>query len=103
MGPHYLDKLFAPRSIALVGASDKPKTLGKFVYDNLLAEGFPGPIYPVNPKYDKLGEAVCYASLEAIHDPVDLVVIATPANSNWFCATVTCHREPCEFRISQLI
>lgn len=79
MGPHYLEHLFSPQSIAVFGASDKPDAVGARVYQNLLHAGFVGPIYPVNPKYKTLGDATCYPDLEAIKATVDLVVIATPA------------------------
>jgi acetyltransferase len=79
MGQHFLDRLFSPRSIAVFGASEKPDSVGSRVYENLLAGGFPGPIYPVNPKYERLGHRRCYGSVGDIGQLVDLAVIATPA------------------------
>lgn len=81
MGPHYLEHLFAPQAIAVFGASDKPDAVGARVYQNLLHGGFTGSIYPVNPKYKKLGKAKCYAGIGAIKALVDLAVIATPAST----------------------
>ena len=81
MGPHYLEHLFAPQAIAVFGASDKPDAVGARVYQNLLHGGFTGSIYPVNPKYKKLGKAKCYADIDAIKAHVDLAVIATPAGT----------------------
>lgn len=79
MGSHFLDRLFAPRSIAVFGASERADAVGGRVYDNLHQAGFSGPIYAINPKYKKLHDQPCYASLAAVGQPVDLAVIATPA------------------------
>jgi len=79
MGTHYLDSLFAPRAIALFGASERPDAVGSRVYDNLRQGGFGGPIYAINPKYRQLHDQPCYPSIAAIDQPVDLAIIATPA------------------------
>jgi len=81
MGPHYLDRLFAPRSIAIFGASTRPNSVGALVYDNLLKGGFQGELYPINPKYEKLRGNPCYPEIQSIAAPVDLAVIATPAHT----------------------
>jgi acetyltransferase len=79
MGPHYLDRLFSPRSIAIFGASTRPNSVGALLYDNLLAGQFEGALYPINPKHKELKGAPCYPDIQAIPEPVDLAVIATPA------------------------
>ena len=79
MGPHYLDRLFAPKAIAVFGASTRKNAVGTRLYQNLLDADFPGPIYPINPKYEELDGRRCYPSIRAINDHVDLVVITTPA------------------------
>lgn len=79
MAKHYLDRLFAPRSIALFGASARPDSVGGRVFENLLAGGFEGPIYPVNPKRKEIAGQQAYPSLADIGKPVDLAVFATPA------------------------
>ena len=81
MGPHFLDRLFAPRSIAVFGASDKEGSLGGRVLKNILAENFPGPVYPINPKHQNVAGRRCYGALHEVGAPVDLAVIATPAAS----------------------
>ena len=78
MGPHYLEHLFAPQAIAVFGASDKPDAVGARVYQNLLHGGFTGSIYPVNPKYKKLGKAKCYADIGAIKAPVSYAHLTLP-------------------------
>lgn len=79
MGSHYLDRLFAPESIAVFGANERPDSVAGRVYDNLRQGGFAGSIYAVNPKHKRIYGQPCYRSLEAIGKPVDLAVIATPA------------------------
>ncbi len=81
MGPHYLDCLFSPRSIAVFGASVKPDAVGTLVYGNLLRSEFHGKCYPINPKYTQLDGTPCYPSIQSIAAPIDLAVIATPAGT----------------------
>ncbi len=76
-----LDSLFRPRSVALIGASDRPGSIGAMVLRNLREGGFKGPVYPVNPKHAELQGLTAYPSLAALPDAPDLVVIATPAPS----------------------
>ena len=54
MGQHYLDRLFAPHSVAVFGASEKPDTVGTLVFRNLLAGGFSGELYAINPKHERV-------------------------------------------------
>ena len=60
MSTYRLDKLFAPRSVAVVGASPRATSLGRAVLRNLRAAGFAGPIHLVNPRYAEIdGIAPC--------------------------------------------
>ncbi len=63
----------------MVGASDRPGSVGRTAFANLLGGGFAGPIYAVNPKHAKVQERVAFKSLAAVGRQVDLAVIATPA------------------------
>ena len=81
MGQHYLNVLFAPRSIAVYGASDRPGAVGTVVFENLRSAGFKGPIYPINPKHKKIQGVPAYQTLEQIGKEVDLAVVATPAST----------------------
>lgn len=81
MGTHFLDRLFAPRAIAVFGASESPDAVGGRVFDNLRDGGFTGSIYAINPKYKRLHQQPCYSSIAAVGKPVDLAVIATPAST----------------------
>ncbi|MFH1651826.1 MAG: acetate--CoA ligase family protein [Chloroflexota bacterium] len=76
-----LAAVFAPRSVAIVGASAKEGiSFPNTVITSLLQSGFPA-IYPVNPRYDKIQGLTCYPDLKAIPGPVDHVVVAIPAAS----------------------
>jgi acetyltransferase len=79
MRPHYLNAFFAPKSIAMFGASDREDSVGQIVFDNLLNGDFKGAIYPINPKRDDIQGHRAYPDLESIEKPVDLAVVATPA------------------------
>src|SRR5580693_6088804 len=74
-----LDKLLSPRSIAVVGASERPEAIGTRVIRNLRLMGFPGAIYPVNPRYSTLGDLTCYPSLAALPETVDAAFFGVPA------------------------
>jgi len=78
---HYLQAALVPRSLALVGASQRPGTLGAHVLRNLVAAGFKGPIHLVNPKYKELAGRPCHAKLTELPQAPDLVVIVTPAST----------------------
>lgn len=79
MPPHYLTKLFNPTSIAVFGASERPNSVGGTAFANLLAAGFQGKLYPINPKHAQIQGQACFASLEAVDEAIDLAVVATPA------------------------
>ena len=81
MKKEYLNKVFEPQSVAVVGASDKSESVGGQVLRNIRAGGFGGEIYPVNPKYETVQGIKCYASITDIDHPIDLVVIAIPATA----------------------
>jgi len=70
---------FRPRGVALVGASRDPAKLGYAVLRNLAQHGYPGPVYPVNPKAAEILGLRCYPSLSDVPDPVELAVIIAPA------------------------
>lgn len=75
---HYLDVLFNPKSIAVVGASEKDGSLGKTMWTQITTGRIPAELFPVNPKYKKLDDRKCFPSLTAIKEPIDLVVIVCP-------------------------
>src|SRR5690606_9226704 len=67
-----------PRSIAVVGASRTPGTVGYEIIDNLLTDGFTGAIYPVNPNAAAVHSIPAYASIADVPGDVDMAVIAVP-------------------------
>jgi acetyltransferase len=73
-----LDAIFRARSVALVGASTRASSVGLVTLQNLLSAGFGGPIMPVNPKYQEIGELPCYADVVSLPVTPDLAVICTP-------------------------
>ena len=76
---HALAPLLVPRSVALIGASDRPGSLGRTVYENLLRGAYQGRVLAVNPKRRNLLGLPVFATLARIDEPVDLAVIATPS------------------------
>ncbi|HEY5117789.1 MAG TPA: acetate--CoA ligase family protein, partial [Nakamurella sp.] len=71
-------RLLAPGSIAVIGASDEPATLGRIVLENLLRGKFSGPVYPVAPDIVSVQGVRAYAAVTDIPDPVDLAVVTVP-------------------------
>lgn len=74
-----LDALFEPHAIALIGASNRPGSVGSVLARNLLESGFAGPVLPVNPHEGAIRSAMAYASVADLPVAPDLAVIATPA------------------------
>jgi acyl-CoA synthetase (NDP forming) len=74
--PHRLDALLRPASVAVVGASARPASMGDWALRNLIKGGFRGEIYPVNPNYDELQGRRCYKSLDGVPARPDLVIFA---------------------------
>ena len=81
MSIYNLDRLFQPRSVAVVGASDREGSVGAAVMRNLVGGGYRGGIHPINPNRRQVCGQPTFSSLSEISDPVDLVVIAVPIAS----------------------
>lgn len=75
--PHVLEGFFYPKTVALIGATDKPNKPGTAILENLAH--FNGAVFPVNPKHETLLGRRCYASIKAIPDAIDLAIMALPA------------------------
>jgi len=73
-----LDALFRPGSVALIGASNRPHSVGAVIAENLLQGGFEGPILPVNPKHRSIAGILCYPDVGSLPVVPDLAVICTP-------------------------
>ncbi|GAA4332401.1 acetate--CoA ligase family protein [Pigmentiphaga soli] len=73
--------LLEPRSIAVVGVSDEAARPGSQAVRALRRNGYAGKIFPVNPKYEEFDGLRCYPSVEAIDEPIDLVIVGVPAKA----------------------
>lgn len=71
-----LDGLFKPRSVAIIGASNNPLSIGHIIIQNLVDHNFKGPIYPINPKAKHIKSFKAYASVLDVPDEIDLVNIS---------------------------
>ncbi|WP_201861606.1 bifunctional acetate--CoA ligase family protein/GNAT family N-acetyltransferase [Microvirga soli] len=78
MSTYRLDKLLAPRSIAVVGASPRPGSLGLTFLRNLIAGGFEGDIVSVNPHHVEIEGRPCFPSLAELPEVPDIIVVAVP-------------------------
>jgi acetyltransferase len=78
MSTYRLEKLFAPRSIAVIGGSARRTSTGRAVLDNVLAGGFAGAVHLVNPRYDEIAGVRAVKSCDALPDAPDVVAIAVP-------------------------
>ncbi|MBI5583194.1 MAG: CoA-binding protein [Deltaproteobacteria bacterium] len=76
-----LDRFFNPRHLALIGASGTPGKWGFFILLNIIKGNFQGTLYPVNARAKEVLGYPCYARIAEVPDPVDLAVIATPAET----------------------
>ncbi|MCA9961090.1 MAG: CoA-binding protein, partial [Anaerolineales bacterium] len=76
-----LDSFFTPKSVAVIGATEREGSTGRTIIWNLMQNSFGGVIYPVNPTRGSVLGIKAYPSIKDIPDPVDLAVIVTPAPS----------------------
>jgi len=72
-------RLLSPRSVAVIGASRTPGTIGHELFANLQRAGFQGPVFPVNPSAERLGTTPAVASILDIPEDVDLGIVVVPA------------------------
>lgn len=79
MSVRNLDHLFRPQSVAVIGASERERSVGAVVMRNLREGGYSGPLWPVNPKHDSVGGLRAWSSVDALPQAPDLAVICTPA------------------------
>ena len=73
-----LRHVLTPASIAVIGASRRPRSVGRVILRNIIGDGFGGPLYAVNPSAAELDGIACAPSVTALPEPVDLAVIAAP-------------------------
>ena len=76
-----LDRALKPKSLALVGASDRPGSTGRAVLQNILGAGFDGALYLINPRYQEIDGRPCHASLRDLPEAPELLVVVAPKDS----------------------
>jgi len=86
-----LNKLFAPKSIAIIGASNKHGKVGTVITNNILKLGYKGEVYLVNPSYKLLKLKRCYPSISAIKKEVDVAIISLPSKFVLDVVRESCH------------
>ena len=74
-----LGSIFSPRSVAVIGASRKPGTIGRLIFECIMENGFSGVVYPVNPNAEAVRSVKAYDSVLDVPGDVDLAVIVVPA------------------------
>lgn len=78
---HPLDAIFRPSNVAVVGATERPDSVGRTLLRNLISHPFGGTIYPINPKHKNVLGIHAYPSIKDVPSQVDLAVIVTPART----------------------
>ena len=73
-----LRHVLSPASVAVIGASRRPRSVGRVILQNIITGGFPGPVYAVNPGAAELDGIASVPSAAALPEPADLAVIAAP-------------------------
>jgi acetyltransferase len=81
MSTYRLDRLVAPRSLAVIGASSRETSVGRHVIANIIAAGFAGPVHVVNPNYAQIEGIGTVGSIDAIAGTPDVAVIAVPPSA----------------------
>ena len=98
MAQHKLSRLFEPKSIAVVGASERAGSLGLALWQRLHAHAYAGRIYAVNPKHRKIFGEPCVARMTDLTERVDLALITAPAGA---CAKIIreCGASGCQYAL----
>lgn len=78
MRPHRLDPLLRPQSVAIIGASTRPGSVGHTLIRQIRHGGFQGRLYPVNPRYQEIEGYRCFPSLAALPEVPQHVAFAVP-------------------------
>lgn len=76
---HPLDAMFAPKSVAVIGATERPGSIGRNVLWNLLSNPFGGTVFPINPNRSSVLGIKTYPSISAVPEEIELAIVTTPA------------------------
>ena len=74
---HYLTSLFEPKSVAVIGASDRENSVGSIIFKNILNSGYKGKLYAINPKHETIQGQAAYKSIEEIGARVEMAILCT--------------------------
>ena len=74
---HYLTSLFEPKTVAVIGASERENSVGQVLFQNIVNSGYKGKLYPINPRHETILGVPAYKSIEEIGARIDLAIIAT--------------------------
>jgi acetyltransferase len=74
-----LDPLFAPKNVAVIGATENQGSVGRTILWNLISTPFGGAVFPINPKRNSVLGIKAYPNIAEVPEPVDLAVVVTPA------------------------
>ena len=75
------EKIFNPRTVALVGASEDPKKMGGWCMSSFIQGSYPGKVYPINPKSKEIRGIKTYASLRDVPEKIDLAIVIVPSSA----------------------
>jgi len=81
MSQHYLSPLFSPRSVAVIGASDRTESVGGVIFKNMLESGYQGKLFAINPRHASIQGQRSHPDIESTGEPIDLAVVATRAHT----------------------
>jgi acetyltransferase len=81
LGIENLNRIFNPKRIAVIGASDREGSIGSKIFSNLTGSGYQGEVFPVNPFRQSVQGITAYPSVRKIPSEIDLAVVATPAHT----------------------
>lgn len=88
----YLNKIMSPRSVAVIGASNKEHTIGSDIMKRLVEYGFTGKIFPINPKDSEIQGMTAYPSVLEVPEEIDMAVIVI--NAKYVLSAVDqCHQK----------
>src|SRR6056297_183246 len=76
-----LNHLFSPKTVAIVGASQRPGSVGNIVAQNLVRSGYAGRMFAVNRHYEDVEGVACFPSMDELPERIDLAILCTPAES----------------------
>jgi acyl-CoA synthetase (NDP forming) len=75
------ERIFNPRSVAIVGASEDPKKMGGWCMSSFIQGRYPGKVFPINPKGREIRGIKTYTSLNEVPEQIDLAIVVVPSSA----------------------